>query len=83
MSKILVEVYLPAALQSYDILIPEEMKVAQAAGLIGGALEQLSVNLFRAGPTPILCDRETGGILGIDMAIGELDLHNGSRLMLI
>lgn len=83
MRKILVEVYLPAALKSYDILIPEEMKIAQAAGLIGGALEQLSGNLYCASSTPMLCDRETGEILGVDMTIGELDLYNGSRLMLI
>lgn len=83
MSRILIEVYLPAALQSYDVRIPADMKLSEAAPLIASALSQLSGYLYCSDEASMLCDRETGEILNINMSAWELGLRNGSRLMLI
>lgn len=83
MSKIIVEVYLPAALQSYDIRIPTDMQLSQVTDLIAKALSQMSGFLYCADSSSLLCDCETGEILNINMSVWELGLKNGSRLMLI
>lgn len=82
-NKILIDVYLPAALRSFDVLIPAEMRLVQTATLIANALSQMSGYLYASDNTPMLCDRSTGEILNINMSASELGLCNGSQLMLI
>ena len=83
MRKLLIDVYLPVALKSYDIQIPADMKLADATRLVADALSQLSGGSYTADSGAILCDRESGKILNINMTVWELGLRNGSRLMLI
>lgn len=83
MNKLLVEVYLPAAQKDYDILIPANMDLGQITKLVGSAISQLSGSLYSSDSTSILCDRESGEILNINMTAWDLGLRNGSRLMLI
>ena len=83
MSKILVEVYLPAALRSFDIRIPGELKLRQITPLVASAVAQMAWPLYSAGQQPVLCDRETGKILNVNMNPWQLGLKNGARLMLI
>lgn len=83
MNKLLIEVYLPAAQKSFDLLIPADMKVSQLTKLAAQALSQLSGALYAADDDSLLCDRESGRILDINMTAWNLGLRNGSRLMLI
>lgn len=83
MNKLQIEIYLPAALRSFDVQIPPDMKLAQVTHLTAGALSQLSNSLYCADGGPLLCDRDSGQILNINMTAWELGLRNGSRLMLI
>lgn len=82
-NKILIEVYLPAELQSYDVLIPADTRLSQTVTLIAAALSQMSGSLYAPDNAPLLCDRSTGAILNINMSAWELGLRNGSQLMLI
>jgi len=43
----------------------------------------LSKGKFKANDEAVLCDAETGIVFDINTEIAELDIHNGSRLMLI
>ncbi len=83
MSKLLVELYLPAALRGYDIKLPADVPLYQSLPLIGQAVSRLTAGLYAAGETPVLIDGESGMIFNIDMTPRELGLRNGSRLMLI
>ena len=83
MSKLQIEIYLPAALRCFDVQIPADMKLGQITELTASALSQLSNSLYCVDSGPILCDRDSGQILNINMTAWELGLRNGSRLMLI
>lgn len=83
MNKLLVDIYLPAAQKSYDMLIPADMVLAQITKLVSSAVSQLSGSLYSADADSILCDRESGEILNINMTAWNLGLRNGSKLMLI
>ena len=83
MNKLQIEIYLPAALRSFDVRISADMTLVQITQLVADALSQLSNSLYSAHSEPLLCDRDSGDILNINMTAWELGLRNGSRLMLI
>lgn len=83
MNKLTIEVYLPAALKSFDIKIPANMRLSQITPLVSEALSQMSGALYSADAAPLLCDLKSGEILNINMTAWNLGLRNGSRLMLI
>lgn len=83
MNKLIVEVYLPAALHAYDVRLPADIPLYQSVPLIGQACSRLSDGLYAADASGLLLQREDGAILDINMTPTELGLRNGSRLMLI
>lgn len=83
MDKYLVEVYLPYTGKSYDIRIPSEIFVADAINLISASLEKVTGGAYRFSKDAVLCDRETQAVLDINKTVEELNLKNGSRLILI
>ena len=83
MSKITVEVYLPAAQKAFDVQVPADSRLSLVTELIGRTLEEVSGGLFHADSAAVLCERETGEMLNINMTVWELGLRNSSRLMLI
>jgi len=82
MDKLLVEVYVPAISAHYDVFIPRDARVHELLDLISTAIERLSGSLFSRDSTA-LCDGETGRIYNNSIMVEEMNLQNGSRMMLI
>lgn len=82
-NKVLVEIYVPASSDRFDVWIPLESKMSEVKTLVASALTDLSKGKFKANDEAVLCDAETGIVFDINTEIAELDIHNGSRLMLI
>lgn len=83
MSKVLVEVILPAADRKFDVYIPLESKLSEVKTLVTGVLNDLADSKFKGDESTILCDAENGIIYNINMVVAELGIRNGSKLMLI
>jgi hypothetical protein len=83
MNKVLVEIFLPAANESFDVYIPVESKLSEVLQLVSSLLSDLSEGKYKATQDAVLCDAKTGMIFNINMAVSELGIQNGSRLMLI
>ena len=83
MNALTLEIYLPAALRSYEVRVPRQMQIAQLTPLVSRALSQLSGGLYADGQPALLCLRDSGEILHTGMTPEELGLRNGARLMLI
>ncbi len=83
MEKILVEVFLPASGQTYDVYIPLGSKMSEVVYIISHLMSDLSKGTYQCCEDAILCDSDTGMIFNINLSIYELGLRNGSRLMLI
>lgn len=83
MDKVLIEVVVPASNKSYDVFITPTSKLRDITALLSSSLSDMSNGKFRADETTVLCDAKTGNILNINLSVYELDIKNGSKLMLI
>lgn len=83
MDKVLVEVFVPVLNQSFDIFIPRQERMAEVLELIKKAVSEMSDERFVSNENTIICHREDGMILNINLSVYELNVRNGSKLMLI
>ena len=83
MDKLLIEVHLPYTGKSYDIRIPYDITIADAINLISFSLAKVTDGGYRFSDDAVLCDRETQQMLDINKTACELNLKNGSQLVLI
>ena len=83
MDKILVEVFVPVLNTSYDVFIPLQSPMHLVLNLIKKAITEMSDGRFIANESTTLCHREDGTIININLSVFELEIKNGSKLMLI
>lgn len=83
MSKVLVEIYLPAADKKYDVFIPLDSAMSNVTVLVGTVLSDLSDGKFKMSEDSLLCDAESGLIYNINMSVADLGIKNGAKLILI
>ena len=81
--KALVEIFVPASGDKFDVFIPLESKMSEVLKLVSSALSDLSGGRYQATDDAVLCDADSGIIFNINMEVAELGIRNGSRLMLI
>lgn len=83
MNKILVEIYVPALMKTFEAYIPIRSKVYDVLQLIESAVRELSDGSFQPDANVLLCERNTGIIYNINMSVEQIGLANGSQLMLV
>lgn len=83
MNKILVEIYVPALMKTFEVYIPTRSKMYDVLQLIESAVRELSDGSFQSDANVLLCERNTGIIYNINMSVEQIGLANGSQLMLI
>ena len=82
-NKALVEIFVPASNEKYDVYIPLDSKMSEVLKLVSSVLSDLSNGTYKATEEATLCDARTGIIYNINMVVAELGITNGSQLMLI
>lgn len=83
MEKVLVEVFVPVLDRSFDIFIPLQSPMYEVLELIKKAVKEMSDGRFVANENTAICHREDGTIININLSVYELEIRNGSKLMLI
>lgn len=83
MSKILVEIYIPAAEKTYDLFIPTHLMMYNVLKMLCKLSTEMCDGLFVADDNTVICNRTDGTILNINLSVRELALKNGAKLMLI
>ena len=83
MDKILVEIYVPLLDRSFDMFIPVSLPAYEVLELIKKAVTDLSDGQFIANENTILCHREDGSLINVNLSVYELGIRNGSKLMLM
>ncbi|MBR6593732.1 MAG: methyltransferase [Clostridia bacterium] len=83
MNKVLVNVYIPILNRSYDIFIPTQSQIFEVTELIKRAISELSEGQFIPSRDTVLARKTTGEILDINGTVFELEIGNGTKLMLI
>ena len=83
MEKVLVEIFVPVLNRSFDVFIPLQSPMYEVLELIKKAISEMSDGRFIANQNTTICHREDGSILNINLSVYELEIRNGSKLMLI
>lgn len=83
MDKVLVEIFVPVIGKSYDAFIPQTSKMSEVVQLVSKSVSELSQGKFKPDESTIICDAASGNIFNINLSIYELEIKNGSKLMLI
>lgn len=83
MSKILVEVFVPADDRRCDLLIPLEVRFVEVTELVKAVFADDAGSAFTPSDDTILCDAVTGAIYNVNLTAEQLGMMNGSRLMLV
>lgn len=83
MEKVLVEIFVPVLDRSFDVFIPLQSPMHEVLELIKKAITEMSDGRFIANQNTTICHREDGSILNINLSVYELEIRNGSKLMLI
>ncbi len=83
MEKVLIEVYVPAIEESYDIFVPLKCMVYELLILISDTISNVSSNRYIHNKDSMLCYREDGAILDINATAEEAGIKNGLQLLLI
>lgn len=83
MEKVLVEIFVPVLDRSFDVFIPLQSRMYEVLELIKKAISEMSDGRFIANQNTTICHREDGSILNINLSVYELEIRNGSKLMLI
>lgn len=79
----MIDVYLPAAGKSYDVRIPGTTRIGEIIPLIEACLAELEEGYFVTSEDTVLCDKNTGLILDVNLTPSEMGIVNGTRLMMI
>ena len=83
MDKSLIEIYVPILFASYDVFIPKDVQMYNVLELVKKAVTDLSEGRFVPNANTVLCFRDSGKIVDINKSANELEIKNGSELMLI
>lgn len=83
MDEVLIEVFVPVLSESFDVFIPRYSPMYEVLELIKKAISDLSYGRFVSDDNTVLCYRKSGQILNINLSVCELNVLNGSKLMLI
>ncbi len=83
MDNVLVEVYVPALGQTFDIFIPLELPMHQVLELIKKVVTEISGGHFKADQNTAICYHDDGNLININLSVWQLQIQNGTRLMLI
>ena len=83
MRRVLVEIMIPAIGKSYDLYLPEGVKISEVVSTMSDMLSETDGNFYCPTEDAVLCDRKTGQAYSNSMSIDEMDMFNGKKFMLI
>lgn len=81
--KLLVNVFVPAIGEKYDILIPDTLRIKMVTTLIAGTIEDLSNYRYVSSGEECLCSAEKKILLRHNATLQKYGIKNGDHLILI
>ena len=82
-NKILLEVFVPAIEQEYDVFVPVNKTMGTIKKIIEAGIIDLSDNVYMIKNDTNLYSKETGQMYDVNLKLTDTDLKNGSQVILI
>lgn len=83
MDKVLIEVFVPILGETFDMFISLQAPMYEILELIKKGISEMSYGRFMANESTVICYRDNGNIININLSVYELNIVNGTKLMLI
>lgn len=81
--KILINVYVPAVSQGYDILVPDDMRIRSVVSLIVGVVAESSAQMYVPSGEECLCSVEKNILLRANATLEKYGIRNGDHLIVM
>lgn len=81
--KILVNVYVPAISEKYDILIPDNLRIKTVISLIANTVEELSDHIYAVSGEECLCSVDKSILLRQNATLENYGIGNGDHLIMM
>ncbi len=81
--KILVTVYVPSIMESFDILVPNFLRIRSVVALIAATVESLSNHRYISSGSECLCLAEKNIMLRHNTTLLQYGVRNGDRLIIM
>ncbi len=83
MNKVIIEINVPAANEKFDVFVPKTSKIYEVIELVSEMFSSILEGKYKKTSDAVLCDAASGKVLDINKSVYELNLINGSKLILI
>lgn len=81
--KLLLNIRIPSISESYDMLVPNDMRIKSIVSLIVGAVENLSNHMYVSSGEECLCSVEKNILLRHNATLEKYGIKNGDHLILM
>lgn len=81
--KILVNVKVPAISESFDISLPDSMRIKNVVSLIATTVEEISNHMYAVSGEEQLCSVEKNILLKSNATLQRYGIENGDHLVMI
>lgn len=83
MEKILIRLEVPSIPGTYDVWVPDFLKIKEVIGLLVDAVEELSDHIYKRSGTEQLCNCEKKKMLNQNYTLKKEEVLNGEHLLLL
>lgn len=83
MDKVLVKLYVPMIEKTYDVWLPVNKKIYNVISLLTKAINELNNGNYAPSKMPMLYDKLTAERYQLDVSIKEMNIRNGTEIILI
>lgn len=81
--KILLNIYVPAIQQEYDVLIPDDLRIKNAVSLIVRVITESSGQKYVSSGEECLCSVEKSILLRGNATLDKYGIQNGDHLIMM
>ena len=81
--KLLLNIFIPAIGERYDILVPMNLRIKTVVSLIAGTIEDLSDHRYVASGEECLCSVEKNILLRHNATLRKYGIQNGDHLIMM
>jgi len=83
MTKVLIEICVPATGDHFDIFAPVDVPIREINGIIANGIAELTNGKYVASEREQLCLKEPGALLNPGYTLQDYGIKNGTQLYLI
>lgn len=82
-TKMIAELYVPAAQKRFDVRIPLDLRVHELTRLLSKLLSEVEPGSYAFDADAVLCEYQTGNVYSASLTPREMGWKNGIRLLLL